>query len=107
MTQLDLETTTLAAAGTDVRGAAVALHDVSSGVLVAAATPAASGDAGLSAALQDLAAAWRAADQALVDELGTLAAGLARASEVFEGAERTTTHDLAALLVGPRPGGDA
>ncbi|MCZ2264143.1 MULTISPECIES: hypothetical protein [unclassified Isoptericola] len=107
MTQLDLETTTLAAAGTDVRGAALALHDVSSGVLVAAAAPAATGDAGLGAALQDLAAAWRAAHEALGDELGALAAVLARASEVFEGAERATTHDLAALLGGPRPGDGA
>jgi len=107
MTQLDLETTTLATTGADVRGAAAALADVSSGALVDAAAPGASGDEGLSAALQDLVAAWRATDEALVGELGSLAAGLSRAAEVFEGAERTTTHDLAALLGGSRPGDDA
>ena len=107
MTQLDLETTTLATAATDVRGAAAALTDVSGGVLVEAAGPAASGDAALSAALQHLAAAWRATDRALVDELGALAAGLSHAAAVFEGAERTTAHDLAALLGASRPGDEA
>lgn len=107
MTQLDLDTTTLARAAVDLHAAAASLADVSAGVLAGAAAPGASGDAGLSAALEDLAAAWRATHAALVHELGALGDALSHAGHVFEGAELTTTHDLAALLGGPRPGDDA
>ncbi|MFI2105303.1 hypothetical protein ACH436_18575 [Isoptericola sp. NPDC019693] len=107
MTQLDLDTTALATAAVDLRSAASSLGDLSGGVLAAAATPDASGDTRLSAALQDVAAAWRTAHEALESELGSLGAGLAHAAEVFEGAERSTAQELAALLGGPRPEGVA
>ncbi|SKC81146.1 hypothetical protein [Krasilnikoviella flava] len=107
MAQLDLDTTTLATTGADLRGAASSLADLPRGVLASAAAPAASGDACLSAALEDLAAAWRTTHEWLVGELGSLGAGLSRAAEVFDGAERGTTHDLAAVLGGPRTGDDA
>ncbi len=102
MTQLDLDTTTLAAAASDLSGATSSLAEMSGGLLATAATPGASGDAGLSAALQGLAAAWRTTHEAVVDELGSLGAGLSRAAEVFESAERRTAQDLAALLDGSR-----
>ncbi|MEU2200370.1 hypothetical protein [Isoptericola sp. NPDC019482] len=107
MTQLDLDTTTLATAAADLSGATSSLAEVSSGLLTTAAAPDASGDAGLSAALQGLATAWRAAHEALVGELGSLGAGLSRAAEVFEGAERGTAQHLAALLGGSRHGDHA
>lgn len=107
MTQLDLDTTTLTTAAVDLTRATSSLAEVSSGLLTTAASPGACGDAGLSAALQGLAAAWRTAHGSLVGELGALGAGLSRAAEVFEGAERGTAQHLAALLSGPRPGDDA
>ncbi len=102
MTQLDLDTTTLATAASDLSDATSSLAEMSGGLLATAATPGSSGDAGLSAALGGLAAAWRTNHEAVVNELGSLGAGLSRAAEVFEGAERRTAHDLAALLGGSR-----
>jgi len=107
MTQLDLDTTILATAASALRDATSSLAEVSGGLLATAATPGASGDAGLSAALQGLAAAWRTSHEAVVDELGSLGAGLSRAAEVFEGAEHGTVQDLAALLGGSRSAGHA
>jgi hypothetical protein len=107
MTQLDLDTTTLAAAGADLRGGATALAEARAGGLAAAAATAASGDARLSGALDDLAAAWRATHESLVGALASLGDGLSRAAEIFDDAERGTAHDLATLLVGAGTGDDA
>jgi len=98
MTQLDLDTTTLATAASDLSDATSSLAEMSDRLLATAATPGASGDADLSDALQCLAAAWRTSHEAVVTELGSLGAGLSHAAEVFEGAERRTAQDLAALL---------
>ncbi|MFE5307964.1 hypothetical protein [Isoptericola sp. NPDC056605] len=98
MTQLDLDTTTLAAVGADLRAGATTLAGARAGALTAAAAPGVSGDVALSAAVEDLAAAWRSAHESLVGALVSLGAGLSEAAEVFAGAERGTVRDLAALL---------
>ncbi|MGF0115050.1 hypothetical protein ACQFYA_01830 [Promicromonospora sp. Marseille-Q5078] len=107
MTQLDLDTTTLAAAGAGLRGGAGALAGARGHGLTAGAALAATGDAGLSAALGELSAAWRSTHESLVGSLGALGSGLAQAAEVFDGAERATTRDVVALLAGAGAEGDA
>jgi len=107
MTRLDLDTTTLATTGADLRDTAASLAAVPHGVLDAAAAPAATGDANLSAALGDLASAWRTSHEALVGALESAGAALTRAAEEFEGAEHGTAQALAALLTATPAGGDA
>jgi|GEM_PF-7112800 len=107
MTQLDLDTTTLAAAGADLRGGAGALADARGSGLAAGATLAVTGDAALSVALDDLVAAWHATQESLAGSLGALGSGLAQAAEVFDGAEHATTRDVVALLGRAGAEGDA
>ena len=107
MAHIDIDTAELAAAGLRAGDTAALLAGLPSVHVSAVDAARASGEPTLTAAIEDLLAAWAPAHRALVSTLEQLAGGLRRASELYGAADGTTAEGLARAVLAVSGGGSA